>query len=1316
GRFRVYSTNASAHSHFLASRANKLECDAVKFQPSIVDKIIHEAKKARNEGKQFKFDYHKYLPDYDNPFQLKKDEEPPREERNEVEEDFRNKPWKRSPRVNARYRSKHPYRYYFRHNYDRVKKETTKETRVNLRDYLICDSWPLDKEDKSASPNKIKILKGLMENKIQESNKKEKLKPVMDSFEFEIDPLDGAIEYDDCDVENISKSPTENISLYNPDTDLKLFDQDEDMSKEELIDANDDNFLESVINEIRQEQMNDDTSQDKGLVEYDMSPKDDDDDSKLDTSLGSVTPELDDRMRDLQSSQQSHYSDGYRSADSFKSVESGYKSTESGYKSTGSYKSSDMYVDRSTESFKLLETVEYRSTKMHKTNESYKLDRDYKSKDSSHRSYRHQGTYRASTEKEIEEPRRQEMPKTTVQSLETWSFVLKICQPLLFRHDKGKCFKETTTMPKVWYASNTKSCKCVKDRSVVYEELEMCKMALVDRVYGCDQISDSPNMAARGWYPRNWEEVETARAPQPATDWETDDPPARSTTPRPDEISLDHEYQRFMQAVWPEVVGEPPKSNTPRITTPIIQESRKQKKDLDLADDKKKSKKIKLSSEGWSQESDIEEEVPKTKKNKADKDKSRKRKHSVSTDESDVEEVTSKKKKTKKKVRFQFLYRRRSSSLSSDSSSTSSDSESEEDRKKKKNKRKELAAKKKKDKKNRQELSDSTHSDELFDENVLNNIKTERLTDDEKNQQMIDFSPRIQKPREREIINVKELQNDFVGKNILVKQEKVETLSTDPQDTGITVPNEVVRNTTEFDISEDAEIKDSPDIKSNQMSQEIPLPIDLKPESPLEHTSCIETPKQEDSSDSRNGFESQIISEPHMIPIPESLEEKIVDEKPKIEQEESSVEALTGSYVNTSANQNTFYDKADIEVEDKFHETYSHDNYEMYEHMAMAYQSDVAKQSTWSEGAQERESAASAEAKSSVQRIETVVRRRGEIKCDWRAGESGSPATPHHSRPSRWGLKPGEVNIVLTGGSEHTMRVDVATDVTTNVTTSAITTSSVNANVPAIATTNTGLATNVTSEQFPIRSVVDPVYQIETVASRNDNNTTIGYDEAYMDTYGAADRLQYGDCFAVEPIVSPHADSLEARIDRALRESALGDVANDPDDKEVDKDSPEKGILVSKAPVSEVARPSKRVSFADGYKPGQDSDVEEPPTKKRKKSRRYGCAWPCPATHPDHVPLWDALPPPPPPPDPPNTHCPHRCPQTAIATSHTSGHAKYHAESIAKPDAESNANRDAESNAKPYAKSYAQHPSTEYSVPNSTNTHDAAAHDAATAT
>lgn len=65
-----------------------------------------------------------------------------------------------------------------------------------------------------------------------------------------------------------------------------------------------------------------------------------------------------------------------------------------------------------------------------------------------------------------------------------------------------------------------------------------------------------------------------------------------------------------MEAVWPDVVD--PKIETSRSTTPVRQESRKKKKEgLERDADDKKSKKIKLSSEGWSQESDLDEEQDK---------------------------------------------------------------------------------------------------------------------------------------------------------------------------------------------------------------------------------------------------------------------------------------------------------------------------------------------------------------------------------------------------------------------------------------------------------------------------------------------------------------------------------------------------------------------------------------------------------------------------------------------------------------------------------------------------------------------------------
>lgn len=50
------------------------------------------------------------------------------------------------------------------------------------------------------------------------------------------------------------------------------------------------------------------------------------------------------------------------------------------------------------------------------------------------------------------------------------------------------------------------------------------------------------------------------------------------------------------------------------------------------------------------------------------------------------------------------------------------------------------------------------------------------MTDDEKCQKLMEFSPRRQKPRE--IINVKELQSDFVG-NIHIKKEIEESKKSD---------------------------------------------------------------------------------------------------------------------------------------------------------------------------------------------------------------------------------------------------------------------------------------------------------------------------------------------------------------------------------------------------------------------------------------------------------------------------------------------------------------------------------------------------------
>lgn len=133
------------------------------------------------------------------------------------------------------------------------------------------------------------------------------------------------------------------------------------------------------------------------------------------------------------------------------------------------------------------------------------------------------------------------------------------------------------------------------------------------------------------------------------------------------------------------------------------------------------------------------------------------------------EKRAKKKRQLKLKKALQKKKARAKPSSSSSSSSSSDSSSSDSDRARKK---KAAAKKKKKEKKRKKSSSDSTQSEDLFDVNILNNIKTERLTDDEKNQSLNDFSPRRSKPRE--IINVKELQNDFVGNNIHIKQEREE--------------------------------------------------------------------------------------------------------------------------------------------------------------------------------------------------------------------------------------------------------------------------------------------------------------------------------------------------------------------------------------------------------------------------------------------------------------------------------------------------------------------------------------------------------------
>ncbi|XP_034836879.1 myb-like protein X isoform X2 [Maniola hyperantus] len=1508
------------------------------LDPAKVDELIREAKKAKQEGREFKFDYQKLLPDYDNPFQKKKDEllsQPTHEKERRSERRRSESERDRDRRRTEKYEIKrHDYKKdikYKDRRYDDSQRESTdeKETDVNLNDYLVCDSWSLENDDKNSTSSPkvsdkpanpfpplptapipeqqiplppapktptVKINETLKISAVDSPKtsaavpiKIEKLQPVMDSFKFEIDPNDDEILDifdEDSDLDKYAQETKAKLTYdYYDSPDKSIVDYDQDNENSSMDGINDDTFLESVIREIKQENLSDEGSQDRALVEYDMSPNKEE--SPEIRTPSSVTPEIDDKM--MNQSRRSDYSEGYRS-DGYKSVdtvESGYKSVESGYKSVESeYKSSES---------------EYKSE-----------ESEYKSVDS----------FRLSVEKELDEALEAKMSKSTVDSLETWSFVLKICQPLLFRHDKNKCYKETRASPKLWYTENPKACNCVKDRGVVYDELEMCKMGLVDRVYGCDQIPDAPCPKTRNWYPRNsLYPTENTSVPL-SSEWEAEDSQladrsdmeSNCTTPlRNDEMSLDREYQRFMEAVWPDVVES--KTDTSRSTTPVRQESRKKKKELPEKDtEEKKPKKIKLSSEGWSQESDVEEE-DKGKKQKMAKEKakSRKRKHSTSTlsslsdsddeakkkrkllkkkalkkaksksakrrrmgrkllkklkekqkkrskeketeeDDSDKKKEKKLKKKKQQKLKKKELKKKKiraQSSSSSSSSSDSSDSESESDGKAKKAKRKALEGKKKAKKLRKQSTSDSNQSEELFDVNILNNIKTERLTDDE-GHKMMDFSPRRQKPRE--IINVKELQNDFVG-NVHIKQEVVEDI---PEPEESPTPKELLKpkespkeplkeeitkvpvNEESLDSKVDVAKIEMPKVSPQSVTSPVPsLPSPVVPQTvpvpavPLTvlipavpqtvpvpsvpqvvpvptvpvHTIPVPIPVLDESNMSQASSQESVCSikdapifyekdESHLRPssqnsnysfndvinasqnslyqkdintinanqnslydkeievnvdqslYPKEIEtissqssysktsasqsdyskisaiqsdynklsssqrdySKISDsqsdyskhsacqsdyskhsacqsdysEISTIQSDYSKISAIQSDYSKPSASQsdyskisaihndyskipasqsdygkisasqsdyskpsasqsdyskisaiqsdygkrievttseNSLYDK-DLEVEtecdDKYGESYEAPNYEMYEQMAMAYQSDVASQQRSS-----GEAAVEATGEVESQRIETVVgaRTHGEIKCDWRAGDA--PATPVQSqRPSRWGLKPGEVNIVLTGGGSRFQRDEDA----------------------------------------------EPVYRIQSLANRTDIST--GYDEAYMDMYGAADRLQYGDCFSddidvdanltpispnipdspsttrvpgnthispnIVPISAnitpvpkePKTSALDERIFRVLQETVLGGIAKELDG---DKDTSNKEKSLTAPP----SRAVKRVSFADGYKPGQDSDVEEPPTKKRKRPRRLGCAWPCPASHPDHVPLWDALPPPPPPPGSP---------------------------------------------------------------------------------
>lgn len=278
--------------------------------------------------------------------------------------------------------------------------EVNKETDVNLNDFVVCDSWSLDNDDKTYSPHvedkgknkKVATLELAKEIKnvdpmdqLRRSLKQKeksfdstkrvkigKLKPVIDSFKYEIDPNEDEEEVldifdQDLDIQRFAKRKTnKKNSLYQSPMQFDYRDKD---------DMNDDTFLESVINEIKQENVSDDENH--GLVEYDSPHKE--------ASVDSVTPEIDNKIKD-----RNDYSDHYKSTDGRKSIESGYKS-ENSYKSDNSQKTPS--------------------------------------------------SLRSSIEKEIDQDLENKMTESTVDSLETWSFVMKICQPLLFRHDKNKCFR-----------------------------------------------------------------------------------------------------------------------------------------------------------------------------------------------------------------------------------------------------------------------------------------------------------------------------------------------------------------------------------------------------------------------------------------------------------------------------------------------------------------------------------------------------------------------------------------------------------------------------------------------------------------------------------------------------------------------------------------------------------------------------------------------------------------------------------------------------------------------------------------------------------
>lgn len=377
--------------------------------PAKVDELIREAKKAKMEGKPFKFDYRKLLPDYNNPFQRKKGKD-------KIEKDERNKKYSRRKDHYKDKRDKYSSKRYsdrkkdYKSNHhERDRKEKVIESKdtktgeheakedVQFGDYVICDSWSLDNEentsvsspktdDKSDSQSSVpgnkdyKQPSELLKASIAKRNEfimsvkcdknKIKIQPITDTFKYVTDDNnDQVLDIFDAesDIEKFATVRPKKLSLYDS-PDKKCIDLD-DSSRDLSID---DTFLESVINEIKVEEINEDDSQDKGLVEYE-SPNNS---NTPNTSVSeSVTPEL------VQKERKHDYSDGYRSS------ESGYKTSD---------------------------TVD---------------------------SYKSGAEFRLSIEKELDDAlNADKMSKATIDSLEAWTFVLKICQPLLFRHDKNKCY------------------------------------------------------------------------------------------------------------------------------------------------------------------------------------------------------------------------------------------------------------------------------------------------------------------------------------------------------------------------------------------------------------------------------------------------------------------------------------------------------------------------------------------------------------------------------------------------------------------------------------------------------------------------------------------------------------------------------------------------------------------------------------------------------------------------------------------------------------------------------------------------------------